>query len=153
MKRRKNVKQTGAARVVLALLCLMYLIMYVNRTNISTAAPLMKTDLALSNTQLGLVFSAFAVPYALFQLIGGWTADKFGPRLTLSVCCALVGLSTILTSAARGFVSLLVLRVALGFGEGPAFPAATRAISAWIPAKSWGVPREPFMRPRGWGTH
>ena len=75
-------------RVVLGLLCVMYLILFVNRVSISTAAPLMKADLGLSNTQLGLAFSAFAIPYALFQLIGGWIGDRLGPRLTLAVCCA-----------------------------------------------------------------
>jgi MFS family permease len=132
------VKKPGAPRIVLALLCLIYLIFFVNRVNISTAAPFMKADLKLSNTELGLVFSAFAIPYAFFQLIGGWVGDKFGPRLTLSVCCALVGISTILTGASQGFVSLFVLRLALGFGEGAAFPTATRAISSWTPAGSWG---------------
>jgi MFS family permease len=131
-------KKPSAPRIVLLLLCLMYLILFVNRVNISTAAPLMKADLKLSNTQLGLVFSAFAIPYALFQLIGGWIGDKFGPRLTLSVCCGLVGVSTVLTGAARGFASLFVLRLALGFGEGAAFPTATRAMSSWIPVGRWG---------------
>jgi MFS family permease len=133
-----GVRKLRAPRIVLALLCLLYLILFVNRVNISTAAPLMKADLALSNTQLGLVFSAFAIPYALFQLIGGWIGDKFGPRLTLSVCCALVGVSTILTAAASGFASLFALRLALGFGEGAAFPTATRAMSGWTPVKNWG---------------
>ncbi|MGA2715474.1 MAG: MFS transporter [Bryobacteraceae bacterium] len=131
-------KKFGAPRIVLALLCLLYLILFVNRVNISTAGPLMKADLKLSNTQLGLLFSAFAIPYAFFQLIGGWIGDRFGPRLTLSVCCALVGISTILTGAAQGFVSLFALRLALGFGEGAAFPTATRAMSSWTPARSWG---------------
>jgi MFS family permease len=132
-------RKPGAPRIVLALLCLLYLILFVNRVNISTAAPFMKADLKLSNTQLGLVFSAFAIPYALFQLIGGWIGDKFGPRLTLTACCAVVGMSTILTgAAARGFVSLFVLRLALGFGEGAAFPTATRAMSNWTPVRNWG---------------
>jgi MFS family permease len=124
--------------VVLSLLCLLYLILFVNRVNISTAAPLMKTDLGLNNTQLGYVFSAFAIPYALFQLIGGWIGDKFSPRLTLSMCCAMVAACTVATGAAGGFVSLFVLRVALGFGEGAAFPTATRAMSTWTPVANWG---------------
>ena len=131
-------KTPTAPQIVLALLAVMYLILFVNRVNISTAAPLMKADLHLSNTQLGLAFSAFAIPYALFQLIGGWVGDKFGPRLTLSVCCAMVGLCTILTGAATGFISLFALRLALGFGEGAAFPTATRAMSNWTPTGSWG---------------
>jgi MFS family permease len=116
----------------------MYLLMFVNRVSISTAAPLIKVDLKLSNTELGLVFSAFAFPYALFQLVGGWIGDKLGPRITLSVCCAMVGISSVLTGAAGGFVSLFALRLALGFGEGAAFPTATRVMSSWTPVKNWG---------------
>ncbi len=133
-----RLRRLGAPGIVLALLCLLYLLLFVNRVNISTAAPLMKADLKLSNTQLGLAFSAFAIPYALFQLIGGWIGDKLGARLTLSACCAMVGLSTILMGASTGFISLFLLRLALGFGEGAAFPTATRAMSSWTPAGSWG---------------
>ena len=78
----------------------MYLILFVDRVNIATAAPLIKLDLRLSNTQLGLVFSAFAIPCAVFQLLGSWIGDKFGPRLILTVCCAIVGVATILTGLA-----------------------------------------------------
>jgi MFS family permease len=133
-----RIAKPGVPGVVLTLLCLMYLLLFVNRVNISTAAPLMKVDLKLSNTQLGLAFSAFAIPYALFQLVGGWIGDKFGPRLTLSACCGMVAISTILTGAAGGFASLFLLRLALGFGEGAAFPTATRAMSSWTPEGSWG---------------
>lgn len=128
----------GAPRVVLGLLCLMYLILFVNRVSISTTAPLMKVDLGVSNAQLGLAFSAFAIPYAFFQLVGGWVGDRFGPRFTLAACCAIVTAATVLTGAAGGFVSLFALRLALGFGEGAAFPTATRAMASWTPAGSWG---------------
>jgi sugar phosphate permease len=57
--------------VVLAMLCVMYFITYVDRVNIGTAASEIQKELGLSNTQLGLVFSAFAYPYLLFQIIGG----------------------------------------------------------------------------------
>ncbi len=133
-----KLRHLGAPRVVLSLLCLLYLILFVDRVNIATAAPLIKADLGLSNTQLGLAFSAFAIPYALFQLIGGWVGDQWGPRVTLSACCAMVALATMLTGAAGGFVSLFALRLALGFAEGAAFPTATRAMSAWIPVRDWG---------------
>ena len=79
-------RRFSVSNTVLLIICLMYLILYVDRVNISTAAPLIKADLDLSNTQLGLAFSAFAYPYALFQLIGGYFGDKFGARLTLIVC-------------------------------------------------------------------
>src|SRR2546422_10899877 len=97
-------------RLVLLLIGAMYFIMYIYRANISTAAPLIKAGLKLSNTDLGFVFSAFAVPYALFQLFGGWIGDKFGPRRTLIACCAIAGLSTALTGAAGGLTSLFLFR-------------------------------------------
>jgi MFS family permease len=115
----------------------MYFVLFVDRVSLSTAAPLMKPDLGLSNAQLGLAFSAFAIPYALFQLIGGWIGDRLGARVTLTLCCAIVTAATVLTGAATGFVSLFALRLALGFGEGAAFPTATRAMASWTPAGSW----------------
>ena len=66
-------KKPGAPTFVLALLCAMYFLYFVERVSISTAAPLIKAELGISNTELGLAFSAFAIPYAVFQLIGGWT--------------------------------------------------------------------------------
>jgi MFS family permease len=125
-------------RLVLLLLGAMYFILYVDRVNISAVAPLIKADLKLSNTELGFAFSAFAFPYALFQLFGGWIGDKFGPRRTLTACCVIVGASTVLTGAAGGLTSLFLFRLALGFGEGAAFPTATRAIASWTPEKNWG---------------
>jgi MFS family permease len=132
------VKRFSTPNIVLALLCAMYFMLFVDRTNIATTAPLMKTELKLSNTELGLVFSAFALPYALFQLFGGWIGDKFGPRRTLAVSCAIVVMSTVLTGAAGGLTSLFIFRLALGVGEGATFPTATRAMATWTAKKSWG---------------
>ena len=116
----------------------MYFILFVDRVNISTAAPLIARDLGLDNTRLGLAFSAFAFPYALFQLIGGWIADKFGAWLVLTACCVIVAVSTALTGAVGGLASLVAIRLAVGFGQGAAFPTATRAMASWTPAGSWG---------------
>jgi MFS family permease len=116
----------------------MYFLFYVNRVNLATAAPLIRADLRIDNTQLGLAFSAFSIPYAVFQLVGGWVGDKLGARATLAICCAVVSISTILTGAATGIVSLFLFRLALGFGEGAAFPTATRAMISWTPQNNWG---------------
>jgi MFS family permease len=128
---RKYVKATN---VVLFLLCMMYLITYVDRVNISTAAALIKTEFGLSNTQLGLIFSAFAYPYAIFQIVGGWVGDHFGPRRTLFACGLIWAVATVLTGFAGGVASLFLFRVMLGFGEGATFPTATRAMQYWTPA-------------------
>jgi sugar phosphate permease len=123
-----------ATNVVLFLLCLMYLITYVDRVNISTAAAIIKTEFNLSNTQLGLIFSAFAYPYAVFQIIGGWVGDHFGPRRILCACGVVWAFATILTGFSSGIVSLFLFRIMLGFGEGATFPTATRAMQFWTPA-------------------
>jgi len=128
----------GASERVLAILCMMYLILYVDRVNISTAAPLIKADLGLSNTQLGLVFSAFAYPYALFQLIGGYFGDRFGARLTLGISGVIVVAATAATGLVGGLASLFAARLVLGIGEGATFPTATRAMAVWTPERNWG---------------
>ena len=131
-------RRLGVSNTVLLIICLMYLILYVDRVNISTAAPLIKADLDLSNTQLGLAFSAFAYPYALFQLIGGYFGDKFGARLTLFVSGLIVCAATAATGAVGGLASLFAARLVLGIGEGATFPTATRAMAAWVPERRWG---------------
>jgi MFS family permease len=131
-------RRLNASNTVLLIICLMYLILYVDRVNISTAAPLIKADLKLSNTELGLAFTAFAYPYALFQLIGGYFGDKFGARLTLFVCGLIVCAATAATGAVSGLLSLFAARLALGIGEGATFPTATRAMAAWVPERNWG---------------
>ncbi|GAC1337921.1 MAG: MFS transporter [Acetobacteraceae bacterium] len=136
---------TAAARrvprvgtVVLSLLCAMYLILYVDRVNISTAAPLLQAELGLSNGQLGLAFSAFAYPYAFFQLFGGWLGDRFGARRVLTLCGVLVCVATVATGAVGGLASLFAARLALGFGEGAMFPTATHAMARWVPRGRYG---------------
>src|SRR5471032_3119143 len=75
---RVKFKRPGPSAIVLGLLCVMYFVTYVDRVNVATAAGEIKRELALSNTQLGFVFSAFAYPYLLFQVFGGWIGDRFG---------------------------------------------------------------------------
>src|SRR6266436_4832942 len=127
-------KRPPPTTVVLGLLCMMYLITYVDRVNIATAAGEIRRELSLSNTQLGLVFSAFAYPYLLFQVFGGWVGDRFGPRKTLFVCGLIWATATILTGLAGTFAILFAVRVLLGVGEGATFPVATRAMQNWTPA-------------------
>jgi MFS family permease len=118
--------------IVLALLCLLYFITYIDRVNVSTAAAGFAKDFHLSRTEIGLVFSAFAYPYLIFQIIGGWVSDRFGTRRTLIVCGLIWASATILTGLAGGLASLLAARLLLGLGEGATFPAATAAMARWV---------------------
>ena len=125
--------------LILAVMCLMYFITYIDRVNISVAGPFIKQEFGLSATQLGFVFSAFAYPYAAMQIFGGWCADKFGPRRVLTVLSIIWAVATILCGFVWGMTSLLVFRFLLGIGEGGAFPTATRAFTFWLPATERGL--------------
>ena len=125
-------KMFSATSVVLFLICLMYGITYIDRVNVSTAASVFKQELHLSNTQVGFVFSAFAYPYLVFQVIGGWVSDRFGARKALTICAIIWGGATLLTGLAGTFLTIVAARVLLGFGEGATFPTATRAMSDWF---------------------
>jgi MFS family permease len=84
------------------------------------------------------VFSAFAYPYLLFQVIGGWIGDRLGPRKTLFWCGLIWAMATIATGFVTSLFTLFIARVALGFGEGATFPTATRAMQYWTPADKRG---------------
>jgi MFS transporter, ACS family, glucarate transporter len=118
--------------VVLGMLGLMYFITYLDRVNVSTAAAGFAAEFDLNKTQIGLVFSAFAYPYLVIQIVGGWISDRFGARRTLIACGIVWAAATAITGMATGLASLLIARVLLGFGEGATFPAATTAMSHWV---------------------
>ncbi|MGD0676705.1 MAG: MFS transporter [Polyangiaceae bacterium] len=117
----------------------MYFIAYVDRVNVSVAAPLLRKELGLTPIQLGFVFSAFAYPYAALQVLGGWLSDRFGPRRVLAALSVVWAIGTILTATSVGLASAVAVRVLVGIGEGGAFPAATRALASWMPARERGL--------------
>ena len=125
-------------KVVLFLLCLMYFVTYVDRVNIATAATAIRSDFKLSNTEIGVAFSAFGYAYLLLQIWGGWIADRFGARKTLAVSGVIWAGSTVLTGFTGGLASLFAARLLLGIGEGATFPTATRAMANWTPAAQRG---------------
>jgi MFS family permease len=130
--RKTTIAIVSAPTVVLGLLCAMYFITYVDRVNIATAATAIKAEFHINNTQLGLALGAFGYAYALFQIVGGWIGDRFGPRRTLFMCGLVWAAATIATGFVGGLISLLAVRFVLGLGEGATFPNATRAMSNWF---------------------
>jgi MFS family permease len=125
----------SATTIVLILICLMYGITYIDRVNVSTAASVFQKDLHLSNTQVGLVFSAFAYPYVIFTIFGGWLSDRFGARRMLTAAALIWGTATLCTGMVSGLSAILFARVMLGLGEAATFPIATRAMCDWIPER------------------
>jgi len=118
---------------VLTIISVMYLITYLDRVNISTAAPQISKEFGFNNVTMGYIFSAFVWAYALFQVPGGWLSDRFGPRGVLTTIVAYWSLMTAATGAAFNATSFIVLRFLFGVGEAGAFPGATRAMQLWYP--------------------
>jgi MFS family permease len=119
--------------VMLGTLCVMYMITYIDRVNLATAAPFVQKELGLSPVELGLVFSAFAIPYGFLQPLGGWLGDRFGPRWVLFSAGLVWAAATVMTGLSVGVVTLFIARLLLGLGEGATFPTATKAMAIWLP--------------------
>ena len=109
---------------------------YVQRVAISQAAEGIQVDLHLGKAQLGLVFGAFGLSYALFEVPNGLLGDRFGVRRTLTRIVIAWSAFTALTGAAWNFTSLWVARFLFGAGEAGCFPNLTRMLSAWLPAQA-----------------
>jgi sugar phosphate permease len=131
-------KKPSAPTQVLILICVMYGLTYIDRVNVSSAASSFQVELHLTNAQVGLIFSVFAYPYLLFQIIGGRVSDRFGARLTLAVSAIIWASATLLMGFADNLFTILFARILLGLGEGATFPAATRAMSDWVSKENRG---------------
>jgi len=123
---------------ILVLICVMYLITYLDRVNISTAAPVISKEFGFDKITMGVIFSAFVWAYAIFQVPGGWLSDRFGARPVLATIVAYWSVMTAATAAATGALSFIVIRFLFGVGEAGAFPGATRAMQLWYPRSERG---------------
>jgi sugar phosphate permease len=124
---------------VLLLISVMYLITYLDRVNISTAAPQISKEFGFDKVTMGFIFSAFVWAYALFQVPGGWLSDRFGARGVLTGVVAYWSLMTAATAAAFSGASFIIVRFLFGVGEAGAFPGATRAMQLWYPRRERGL--------------
>jgi len=108
---------------VLLLLGLSVFINYIDRANLSVAAPLLQDELGLSYSQLGILLAAFFWTYACMQLLAGWLVDRFEVKWVLAIGFFVWSVATAFTGALHAFAALLVIRVLLGIGESVAYPA------------------------------
>jgi MFS transporter, ACS family, hexuronate transporter len=118
---------------LVALLFIAGIINYLDRAALSVAAPLITKDLNLDPAQLGVVFSSFFFGYALFCFIGGYAADRYGPRLVLIVSMTIWSIFCGLTASAFSIASLVLLRIIFGMGEGPFCTTMAKFVSNWFP--------------------
>jgi sugar phosphate permease len=125
-------RPTRARHVVLWLTVLAYLITYMDRVVIATAAPSIQSEFGFSDQTLGWIFASFSIAYALFQIPGGWLGDRFGPRRALTGVVVWWSAFTAITATTWSAGSMMVTRFLFGMGEAGAFPIATRSLSRWM---------------------
>jgi MFS family permease len=123
---------------VLAFLAAMTFILYLDRACINQAAPLIKNELGISATQLGFVFGAFTLAYAVFEIPAGWWGDRYGSRRILTRIVVWWSFFTALTGAVWGFATLVIIRFLFGAGEAGALPNSARVLRGWFPESSRG---------------
>ncbi|WP_343228249.1 MFS transporter [Sphingomonas yunnanensis] len=125
-------RPTRVRHAVLWLTVLAYLITYMDRVVIATAAPSIQKEYGFSLVTMGWIFAAFQFAYALFQIPGGWLGDRFGPRRALTGVVVWWSTFTAATALTWSAGSMMVCRFLFGLGEAGAFPIATRSLSRWM---------------------
>ncbi|MFL6830445.1 MAG: MFS transporter [Sphingomicrobium sp.] len=132
-------KRSFAPQALILMLGAAVFLNYVDRGAIAIAAPLMKSELGLSEKAYGVAFSAFFWIYAPVQLFSGWLCDRFSVYRLMAVGILVWAVSTLLMGLAAGFASLLVLRVVLGVGESISFPGSSKIIARHVPPEQRGI--------------
>ncbi len=136
-------RPTQVRFTVIAFLCVLSFLTYYDRQCIVRAQESIQQSLVITDEQMGLVFGAFWLAYALFEIPSGWMGDRIGARFTLTRIVLAWSLFTALTGVATGLYSLLLYRFLFGVGEAGAFPNMARIQSRWLPkaerARAGGV--------------
>lgn len=130
---------------VLGLAVLLAGITYLDRVCISLTAPAMMRELGLSKVEMSLVFSAFTLAYAVFEIPTGWWGDRIGTRRVLTRIVTWWSGFTMLTAGAFNYGSLLVIRFLFGAGEAGAWPNAAKTLSRWFPVTERGTAQGIFF--------
>jgi MFS family permease len=131
---------------VLLFACSLAMITYLDRVCLGAVAPTIQQELGLSDGQKGMMFSAFALAYALFEVPSGWLGDVFGPRKTLIRIVLWWSLFTALTGSiyssvfgtTGAFVLFIIVQFLFGMGEAGAFPNIARSFHNWFPTSERG---------------
>jgi MFS family permease len=130
-----SIKATRTRHWVIVFAVTLAIITYIDRVCISKAAPFIQHDLGLTKEQMGYVFGAFGIAYALFEIPGGWMGDRYGPRRVLMRIVTFWSVFTALTGYAWNFASMVVCRFLFGAGEAGAFPNMTKMFTIWLPQR------------------
>jgi len=133
------------------LLAALVMLNYVDRGAVGIAAPRLKGDLGLSAAEFGLAVSAFSWIYAPAQFAVGWLSDRFCVYRMIAIGLAIWSVATFMTGFANGLAMLVGLRLALGVGEGVAFPAASKIIARHVSGSRRGIANSAVAAALYWG--
>jgi len=120
---------------IMVLLFITVVINYLDRSNLSIAAPALTSELGIDPVHVGLIFSAFGWTYAAMQIPGGWLVDRVPPRILYTAALLLWSIATVMLGFAASFIALFVLRMAVGALEAPAYPINSRVVTSWFPER------------------
>ncbi len=126
------------AGIVLGLLVVSVILNYVDRSNLSIAAPMLKDELKISAEQLGWLLSAFFWTYASCQIVAGWLVDRLDVKYVFAVGFAVWSAATAVTGLVHGLVALFTIRILLGIGESVAYPAYSKIVPRLYPEEGRG---------------
>src|ERR1700757_3382805 len=118
--------------VIMALLFVTVVINYLDRSNLSIAAPSIAAEFKLNPGQLGIVFSAFGWTYTPLQIPGGWLVDRAHPRALYPLAILCWSIATLCIGLSTGLTMLIVLRMAVGVFEVPSFLINNRIATTWF---------------------
>jgi len=126
-------KSTRYRWVVTGLIFFITLVNFIDRSAISFVIEPLKREFSFTDTQFGMILSAFGVGYVLLTAFGGWLVDVLGARIVWPIAAIGWSLCVGFLGLAEGFLGFIVLRLLLGITEGPHFPSMSQAISNWLP--------------------
>lgn len=127
--------KTNVRYSILFLTCLAIVINYMDRVNFSVATPTIMKVFNISAVQIGLMGSAFFIPYVLMMLPTGYMLNKIGPKKVLGGSLVFWGLATVATAFASSVGTFLATRIFMGLFEAPGFPSASRVVAVWFPTE------------------
>lgn len=125
--------------LIIAQFLLCYTVLYMDRANMSIAGPVMIKYFNWSATQFGLVSTAFFIGYASMMIVGGWLADRFGGGKIVVFGALWWSVFVFMTPFGESLGVMMLIRIAMGMGEGVALPAISSMVARWVPKKEAGL--------------
>lgn len=129
----KKIKSYRYPWLIVSLMFFITIINFVDRSAISFVIDPLKKEFHLTDTQFGMILSAFSIGYILLSSVGGWLVDRFGSRIVWPLSAIAWSVFLGLLGLASGIWGFFVLRLLLGIAEGPHFPAISRTVHNWLP--------------------